>query len=37
MTLWSIMMAPLIIGTDVRNMSDSIKNILMNRDIIAIN
>ncbi len=36
MTLWSIMMSPLIIGTDVRNMTDEVKNVLMNYDIIAI-
>lgn len=29
-------MAPLIVGVDIRNMSDSTKAILLNKDVIAI-
>jgi alpha-galactosidase len=36
MSLWSILAAPLIAGNDLRSMSQSIKDILMNRDVIAI-
>ena len=35
--LWAISKAPLIIGCDVTNMTKEIKNILMNREVIAIN
>jgi alpha-galactosidase len=35
-TLWSMMAAPLIIGTDLRNASTVTLNILGNRDVIAI-
>ena len=35
--LWSIMNSPLMIGCDIRKMSDAAKEILMNRDVIAIN
>ncbi len=36
MSLWSILSAPLLAGNDLRNMTDEIKSILMNRDVIAI-
>ena len=36
MSLWSMLAAPLIAGNDVRDMSDSIKAILLNREVIAI-
>jgi alpha-galactosidase len=36
MSLWSMLAAPLIAGNDVRNMSASIRDILMNREVIAI-
>jgi alpha-galactosidase len=36
MTLWSILAAPLLAGNDLRNMSDSIREILTNREVIAI-
>ena len=35
--LWAIMNSPLMIGCDIRKMSDATKEILMNKDIIAIN
>jgi alpha-galactosidase len=35
-SLWCMEAAPLIAGNDVRNMSDSIKNILINSDVIAV-
>ena len=35
--LWCISKAPLLIGCDIRNMSDGIKKILTNREYIAIN
>lgn len=35
--LWAIMNSPLMIGCDVRKMSESTKEILLNTDIIAIN
>src|SRR6266508_4118159 len=35
-TLWSMMAAPLIIGTDLRNASTATLNILGNRDVIAV-
>lgn len=35
--LWSIMNSPLMIGCDIRNMSQATLDILMNRDVIAIN
>jgi alpha-galactosidase len=35
-TLWSMMAAPLIIGTDLRNASAATLNILGNRDVIAV-
>jgi alpha-galactosidase len=36
MSLWSMLAAPLLAGNDLRTMPDSIKEILMNRDVIAI-
>ncbi len=35
-TLWCMMAAPLILGNDVRSMSDETKAILTNRDVIAV-
>jgi len=35
--LWAMMNSPLIIGCDIRNMTDSARNILTNRDVIAVN
>lgn len=35
--LWAIMNSPLMIGCDIRKMSDATKEILTNKDIIAIN
>ena len=34
--MWCMMASPLILGNDVRNMSDETKAILTNRDLIAI-
>lgn len=34
---WCMMNSPLMIGCDIRNMSEETKKILMNRDLIAIN
>jgi alpha-galactosidase len=36
MSLWSILAAPLIAGNDLRTMTQGIKDILMNREVIAI-
>ncbi len=36
-TLWCILAAPLMAGNDVRNMSDDIRDILTNKEVIAIN
>jgi alpha-galactosidase len=36
MSLWSMLAAPLLAGHDVRTMSDAIKEILLNREVIAI-
>ncbi|MBQ3266207.1 MAG: glycoside hydrolase family 27 protein [Ruminococcus sp.] len=35
--LWAMMNSPLIIGCDVRNMSEKAKEILTNKDVIAVN
>ena len=35
--LWALMNSPLMIGCDVRKMSEKAKSILMNKDVIAIN
>lgn len=37
MAIWSIVAAPLIMGNDVRNISQAAKRILLNREAIAIN
>lgn len=36
-SLWALMNSPLMIGCDIRNMTPATKNILTNRDVIAIN
>lgn len=36
MTLWSLLSAPLLAGNDLEHMSDETKELLMNRDVIAI-
>lgn len=36
-SLWCMMNAPLILGNDLRNMSDQVKSIVTNRNMIAIN
>lgn len=36
-SLWAMMNSPLMIGCDVRNLTDETKKILMNQDLIAIN
>ena len=37
MSLWSIYSSPLLAGNDLRTMTDEIKSILMNTEVIAIN
>lgn len=36
-SMWSMLAAPLILGNDLRNMSEETKNIIMNKEVIAIN
>jgi alpha-galactosidase len=36
MSLWSILAAPLLAGNDLRDMTQGVKDILMNREVIAI-
>ena len=36
MTLWAITAAPLLAGNDIRNMSPAIRQILLNREVIAV-
>jgi len=36
MSMWCMLAAPLMIGCDIRNMDETTKSILMNKDIIAI-
>jgi alpha-galactosidase len=36
-TMWSIIAAPLILGNDLRNMSPETKDIILNKEVIAIN
>jgi alpha-galactosidase len=36
MSLWSVLAAPLLAGNDLRDMTQGIKDILMNREVIAI-
>ena len=35
-TMWCMMASPLILGNDLRNMNDATRNILMNKEMIAI-
>lgn len=35
-TLWSMLSAPLLLGNDVKNMSDDTRALLLNKDVIAI-
>ena len=37
MSLWSMLAAPLLAGNDLRAMNDETKEILMNKDVIAVN
>lgn len=37
MSLWCMMASPLLSGNDVRTMTDSVKNILLNEEVIAVN
>ena len=37
MSVWAMFASPLIIGCDIRNMDDETKNILLNKDVIAVN
>ena len=37
MSLWAILAAPLLAGNDLRNMSTATRDILCNRDVIAVN
>jgi alpha-galactosidase len=36
-SLWCMLAAPLMAGNDIRTMTDSIRNILINQDVIAVN
>lgn len=36
-SMWSMLAAPLILGNDVRNMSEETKSIIMNKEVIAVN
>ncbi|VBB44723.1 Alpha-galactosidase A [uncultured Paludibacter sp.] len=36
-SMWCMLAAPLILGNDIRNMNEATKNILMNREVIAVN
>jgi len=36
MSLWAMLAAPLLAGNDLRNMSDETRQILMNKEVIAI-
>ena len=36
-SLWAMMNSPLMIGCDVRNLTEETKKILLNKDLIAIN
>lgn len=36
-SLWALLNSPLMIGCDIRDMSEETKNILMNKEVIAIN
>lgn len=37
MSLWCIMAAPIIMGNDIRNMNQATKDILLNKEVIAVN
>jgi hypothetical protein len=37
MTLWVILAAPLLVGNDPRTMTSDIKEILLNREVLAVN
>lgn len=37
MTMWSIMAAPIMISSDVRKMSDQVKDLYLNKEMIAVN
>ncbi len=37
MSLWAILAAPLLAGNDLRSMSDATKEILLNKEVIAVN
>lgn len=37
MSLWCIMAAPIIMGNDIRNMTQATKDILLNKEVIAVN
>lgn len=37
MSLWCLMASPLLAGNDIRNMNESIREILLNREMIAVN
>jgi alpha-galactosidase len=36
MSLWALLAAPLLAGNDIRNMTDATKEILMNKEVIAV-
>jgi alpha-galactosidase len=36
-TMWCMMASPLILGNDLRNMSEATRNIIMNKEMIAVN
>eukprot|EP00128_Syssomonas_multiformis_P004472 Colp12_sorted_trinity150504_noHs@20891 len=36
-SLWALMKAPMIIGCDVTNMTEEVKNILLNTEVLAVN
>lgn len=36
-SMWSMLAAPLILGNDIRNMSEETKSIIMNKEVIAVN
>jgi len=36
-SLWAVLAAPLMLGNDVRNMTDEVRDILLNKEVIAVN
>eukprot|EP01083_Nonionella_stella_P033295 91151_1 len=36
-TMWSIISSPLLVATDLRNMTDIMKSVLLNKEVIAVN